>query len=139
MHDSIDSTFVEQYARDGFAVLRNALTPAEVAEVNCEALRICRAGMNPVEAGRDAHPGQSDADVLRQYLCIHHPHKISDVAMRVMRHPRIVDGLTRVIGPNVKAMQSMLFIKSEGKPGQACDVVAFRDAARRRVTVRDAL
>jgi ectoine hydroxylase-related dioxygenase (phytanoyl-CoA dioxygenase family) len=27
--------------------------------------------------------------------------------------------LTRVIGPDVKAMQSMLFIKSEGRPGQA--------------------
>ena len=119
MHDSIDEAFVAQYARDGFAVLRGALTPAEVAEVNSEALRICRAGLNPDDSAVDAHPGQSDADVLRQYLCIHHPHKISEVARQIMRHPRMVDGLTRVIGPNVKAMQSMLFIKSEGKPGQA--------------------
>ena len=29
-----------------------------------------------------------------------------------------MDVLTSVIGPNVKAMQSMLFVKSEGKPGQ---------------------
>ena len=36
-----------------------------------------------------------------------------------MFHPIIVDVLTRVLGPNVKAMQSMYFIKSEGKPGQA--------------------
>ena len=31
----------------------------------------------------------------------------------------MVVALTRVIGPDVKAMQSMLFIKAEGKPGQA--------------------
>jgi len=31
----------------------------------------------------------------------------------------VLDVLTRVIGPDVKMMQSMLFIKSEGKPGQA--------------------
>ena len=31
----------------------------------------------------------------------------------------ITDVLTRVIGPDVKCMQSMLFIKSSGKPGQA--------------------
>jgi hypothetical protein len=40
-----------------------------------------------------------------------------------MRHavaaPAIVEVLTRVISPNVKCMQSMLFIKSAGKPGQA--------------------
>lgn len=37
----------------------------------------------------------------------------------VLSHPAIVDGLVQVIGPNVKAMQSMLFIKAAGKPGQA--------------------
>ena len=37
----------------------------------------------------------------------------------MLAHRRIVDVLTNVIGPNVKAMQSMLFIKAEGKPGQA--------------------
>jgi ectoine hydroxylase-related dioxygenase (phytanoyl-CoA dioxygenase family) len=41
------------------------------------------------------------------------------VALRALTNPRIVDALVSVIGPNVKAMQSMLFIKSEGKPGQA--------------------
>jgi len=38
---------------------------------------------------------------------------------RHLSHPAQVDVLTRIIGPNVKCMQSMLFIKSSGKPGQA--------------------
>jgi phytanoyl-CoA hydroxylase len=57
--------------------------------------------------------------MLRRYLCIHFPHKVSTAAREAVTNPRIVEGLTAVIGPNVKAMQSMLFIKSEGKPGQA--------------------
>jgi phytanoyl-CoA hydroxylase len=36
-----------------------------------------------------------------------------------LTHPSIIDVLTKVIGPNAKWMQSMLFIKSAGKPGQA--------------------
>jgi ectoine hydroxylase-related dioxygenase (phytanoyl-CoA dioxygenase family) len=38
---------------------------------------------------------------------------------RMLAHPAIVEVLTGVIGPNVKCMQSMLFIKASGKPGQA--------------------
>ncbi len=34
-------------------------------------------------------------------------------------HESYVDVLTKIIGPNVKCMQSMLFIKASGKPGQA--------------------
>ena len=32
----------DRYARDGYAVLPGAFTPAEVAELRAEALRICR-------------------------------------------------------------------------------------------------
>ena len=58
-------------------------------------------------------------DVLRQFLCIHFPHKVSAVMLGLLSHPQAVANLIEVIGPDVKAMQSMLFVKSEGKPGQA--------------------
>ena len=61
----------------------------------------------------------TDAEILREYLCIHFPHKLSRADARALAAPGVVDVLTQVIGPNVKAMQSMLFIKAEGKPGQA--------------------
>jgi ectoine hydroxylase-related dioxygenase (phytanoyl-CoA dioxygenase family) len=44
---------------------------------------------------------------------------MSPVMARVMKHPAIVRILTAIIGPDVKCMQSMLFIKAAGKPGQA--------------------
>jgi Phytanoyl-CoA dioxygenase (PhyH) len=123
MHDRVDDAFREQYDRDGFAVLSRALSGEEVDALNAEAVQICRntplsGGIDLVEASVDLAEA-SDADVLRRFLCIHYPHKISELAAAAMRNQQILDTLTSVIGPNVKAMQSMLFVKSEGKPGQA--------------------
>jgi ectoine hydroxylase-related dioxygenase (phytanoyl-CoA dioxygenase family) len=36
-----------------------------------------------------------------------------------MAHPRLVEVLTAIIGPDVKSMQTMLFVKAAGQPGQA--------------------
>lgn len=119
LHDSVTPAFVEQYARDGFAVLGAALTADEVAAINAEAVRLCRGERGEIRRGYTPRPDDTDDDVLRRYLCIHHPHKVSPVIYDALKHPRIVEALTAVIGPNVKAMQSMLFIKAEGKPGQA--------------------
>lgn len=118
LHDSVSDALIEQVRSDGFGVLRGALTPDEVAEINAEAVRLCRGDLGEIGRAPVVGADESDADVLRRYLCIHHPHKLSDVVMRALAHPRLTDVLTRVIGPNVKSVQSMLFVKAEGRPGQ---------------------
>ncbi|MBE1489699.1 phytanoyl-CoA dioxygenase family protein [Plantactinospora soyae] len=118
LHDTVSEALIEQVREDGYGVLRNALSAAEVAEINAEAVRLCRGELGEIGQGPQTSVDESDADVLRRYLCIHHPHKLSDVVVRSLSSPRIVDALTSVIGPNVKSMQSMLFIKAEGRPGQ---------------------
>jgi phytanoyl-CoA hydroxylase len=119
LHQDVSDAFVEQFRRDGFAVLEGALTPAELAEVHAEMVRLCRGDLGTVGGEFQADQAGADEDVLRRYLCIHQPHKVSDVYLRALSQPRIVEALTNVIGPDVKAMQSMVFMKSEGKPGQA--------------------
>ena len=123
-----DHEFARHYGEFGFALMAGALNSAEVGAVNDDALRLCRGDYGRIEYGHpsageagavDVALGGTDEEVLRRYLCIHYPHKVSPAARAALAHPRIVRGLTAVIGPNVKAMQSMLFIKSEGKPGQA--------------------
>ena len=122
--------FAEHFDRHGFALLRDALSADEIAAVNADALRICRGDLGQIRfGGADpevrakeqalAAARHDDEAVLRQFLCVHFPHKISTACYDALGAPRIVQALTSVIGPNVKAMQSMLFIKSEGKPGQA--------------------
>jgi phytanoyl-CoA hydroxylase len=107
------------YQENGFLVLEDALGDDEIAALNAEAAQICRGERGDVRGITPAEPGEGDDEVLRRYLCIHFPHKISAEMREALAHPSITEVLTGVIGPNVKCMQSMLFIKASGKPGQA--------------------
>jgi ectoine hydroxylase-related dioxygenase (phytanoyl-CoA dioxygenase family) len=115
----LETTIAQTYERDGYAVLPGLLPSGEVAELRDEATAICRGLRGEIGGVTPPAPGDSDDDVLRRYLCIHFPHKASEVMHGYLAHPGVVDALTQVIGPDVKAMQSMLFIKPSGKPGQA--------------------
>ena len=112
LFDAAGPELAAHVAEHGFALLRDALSPAEVAEINAEALRICRGDYGDITYGyaepHDAAPAPaadlSDEEMLRQFLCIHYPHKLSAAAERALHTPKIVDALVSVIGPNVKAM-----------------------------------
>jgi phytanoyl-CoA hydroxylase len=107
------------YARDGYLIVENALDQHLLATVRAESTAICRGKRGLFEGISLARPDEDDGGVLRRVLCIHFPHKISAVMLDLARRPALVRPLTEVIGPNVKLMQSMLFIKSSGRPGQA--------------------
>ena len=110
---------VEFYKANGYLIIPNALSPAEVEELRHETTRICRGEAGEIRGVVSADPSESEEEVLRQYLCIHFPHKVSEVMTRYLAQATMVEALTGIIGPNVKCMQSMLFIKAAGKPGQA--------------------
>ncbi len=122
MFDVVDDAFEAHFRRHGFAILAAALSADDLAAMNAETLRLVRGELGEMAGAEDRHRvsvEDSDEDALRRFLCIHFPHKVSPVFADYMSQPQIVQALTRVIGPDVKAMQSMLFIKAEGKPGQA--------------------
>jgi len=115
----LDAEAAEFFRENGYLVVKDALSPAEVDEINHDASQICRGELGTYEGWKGPHDGQTDLEVFKQYLCIHFPHKISPVMHRYLAHRAMVETLTGIIGPNVKSMQSMLFIKASGKPGQA--------------------
>ena len=125
-------TLIERYQRDGYLVMEDLVSRSEVTELREEAEKLClerRAAL-----ARDADPAYRDP--LAAYLAIHFPHKLS-TRLEALAHPRIVEVLTSLIEPNVKCMQSMLFIKHAGKPGQAWrlqdeDFIPTRDRSARR-------
>ncbi len=110
---------VRFYHQNGFLVLLEGVLRAELEALKAEAALICRGERGQVRGVTSALEGESDLEVMRHYLCIHFPHKISSVMSEALAYPRMVEVLESIIGPNVKAMQSMLFIKASGKPGQA--------------------
>ena len=126
--DSLDANACDFYKDNGFLVITNAVTPDGLAELAAETVAVCRGEYGQVSRSPQAVGGPLTDEMLAEmpaeelishFLCIHHPHKISATFERYLAHPAIVAALTKVIGPNVKCMQSMLFVKSSGKPGQA--------------------
>ena len=107
------------YRANGYIVLENGCTPAEIEALKRETTLICRGDRGALPDHPAADAAEPDDSVLARFLCIHFPHKCSPVMLAAIHSPPTVQALTTVIGPNVKCMQSMLFIKSSGKPGQA--------------------
>jgi len=106
------------FRENGFLVVENALTTAEIEALRRETAAIARGDRGKLH-GQPEGPFESEEDRVKSVLCIHFPHKVSEIMFEMLAHPAAVEALTAVIGPNVKCMQSMLFVKSAGKPGQA--------------------
>lgn len=115
----MDAPKASFFRENGYLVAEDAYLPDQIEELKHDAAQICRGEHGSFRGLLPAEPGETDDDVLRRYLCIHFPHKMSAVMARTINHPATVDVLTSIIGPNVKCMQSMLFVKASGKPGQA--------------------
>ncbi len=107
------------YRENGYLVIHEALSRSEIAELIQSTTKLCRNQEGKIDGVEPAAESVSDTEVLQHVLCIHFPNKLSPVMQAALAHPAIVEVLTRVISPNVKCMQSMLFVKASGKPGQA--------------------
>ena len=110
---------VLNFRKNGFAVVEDALSDGVIAQLRQETTKICRGDLGHVAGLLPSSPEENGHEILERTLCVHFPYKISRIMFDVLAHPVIVDNLTKIIGPNVKCMQQMLFIKSPGKPGQA--------------------
>ena len=108
----------QAYAEDGFVVVPHALSRDDVDAAFEETARICRGERGDVK-GLEPAGSSAAGDPMARLLCVHFPHKISALFMDLLAWPSLVEALVEVIGPDVKGMQSMLFIKAPGKPGQA--------------------
>ncbi len=106
------------YRENGYLVIRDGLPRETVDDINHETVAICKGERGEIHNYEPAL-GLSDEDALRGVLCIHHPESVSRKLYDLLAQETIISVLTGIIGPNVKCMQSMLFIKSSGKPGQA--------------------
>ncbi|MCS7061920.1 MAG: phytanoyl-CoA dioxygenase family protein [Anaerolineae bacterium] len=113
--------FVDQ----GYLVVEDLVTPEELEELKRDTAFIARGGYpNPTLKPLPAE--MSDAQVLRNILCIHQPHYISPVMLKYVKHPKICGVLSQITAAHlpywdgsVKCMQSMLFVKPPQFQGQA--------------------
>lgn len=108
------------YRRDGYAVVQNLVSAEIVNRLKDEATHIVTGERGPILGSEIiAKEGIASEAVLQAVLAIHFPHKASPLMREMLGYEPIVEVLRHIIGPDIKCMQSMLFVKNAGKPGQA--------------------
>ena len=102
------------FRRDGYLILRGLLPAAHVQEL--------RDHTDALLDGRETLNGYIDAatkeDRERQLLRVHQGHFRHELWERYLLHPRILDVVQALQGPDVIALQTMLFTKAPGAFGQ---------------------
>jgi chlorinating enzyme len=105
------------YQRDGFIVVRGL--------VSSDAIEELKAYADDMLYGRIDAPGarapsfdSTPADLYKRFTRIHMIHRHHAVAEKYLLDPRIVDVLEALIGPDVLALQTMLFLNPPGLGGQ---------------------
>jgi len=121
----VDQGQVEFYVDNGYLAVPNLLDAAELEELNQDIVRVARGGY-PNLTIEPVPQELRDEEVLSKILAIHQPHYVSPVMEKYTRHPQISGVLSQITGAhlahwsgNVKCMQSMLFFKPPGYPGQS--------------------
>jgi phytanoyl-CoA hydroxylase len=106
---------VAQFVDEGFLVVPSLINADDVERARNEAAKFA--------AGE--YPAKNLPDNGR-ILAVHFPHWVSPVARELVCHPGVVDVVSNVAGAHLahwdgsaKCMQSMLFLKPPGLPGQA--------------------
>lgn len=125
-----------RFRRDGFLVVRGLVNADEVAELRQHTEDLMQ-GRLPEQRGTrmadrdlaqdrgvtaqglEAPPEHlSPVEKAQFFLRVHMLHRKLELHEHYMLHPRVLDVLEVIIGPDVLAMQTMLFLKPPGKPGQ---------------------
>jgi phytanoyl-CoA hydroxylase len=105
------------YQRDGFLVVRGLVPPAdmELLEEHAMDLFYGRASVPGVEP---PPPNATPEQLTQRFTRVHMLHWVDAVSERFLLHPRVLDVLEALIGPDVLALQTMLFYNPPGKGGQ---------------------
>lgn len=105
------------FQREGYLIVRGLVPPEDVAEFVRHTDDVL-AGREPVPGSHHVIKGWSMEEAERQFNRTFMPHRHNPLHERFLLHPRVLDVLEAIIGPEVMAMQSMLFLKPPGSPGQ---------------------
>lgn len=114
-HVSVDEYVF--YQAHGYLVVKGLVSAEEIAELV--------AHTDNLRYGREIIPGVplppdtlTPEQRVQYWLRVHMLHRVSELHERYLLHPRILDVLEALIGPDVLALQTMLFFKQPGQPGQ---------------------
>lgn len=114
-----------RFRREGFLVVRGLVPAADIAELKAHteelmAGRLPEQRPDAPEADRLPAPSPTATPLEKAQAVarIHMLHRKLALHERYLLHPRVLDVLETLIGPDVLALQTMLFLKPPGSAGQ---------------------
>jgi phytanoyl-CoA hydroxylase len=111
---------VEEYVRfreQGYLVVKGLVPMSDVQMLIDHTDNILN-GRETVPTVKPPPDHFSPEEKLQYYVRIHMLHRVSALHERFLLHPRVLDVLEVLIGPDVLALQTMLFFKQPGQQGQ---------------------
>ena len=109
---------VKAFHEDGVLVVRDLIKQDEIQELLDHTVDIMEGKV--VIPGQIEPPDDSATteEIGRRYVRIHQLHFHLEIHERYLLYPPILDVLEVLIGPDIMAMQTMLFLKAPGQEGQ---------------------
>lgn len=110
-----------QYHRDGYLIVRGLLSKEDIDRLYDLAERTRTGTIKPKES-TSSYEDPENNDPLKaefvQQTRVHMVSRLDATAEWGMLHPRILDVTEAIIGPDVYALQSMMFLNPPGRGGQ---------------------
>src|SRR5438094_3804248 len=115
-----------QFRRDGVIVVRQLVPAEDTAELRSHTEDLMQGRLPEQQQDLKTAHGHSlrvpenlsPEERCKHFLRIHMLHRLLPLHEKYMLHPRVLDVLEVLIGPDVLALQTMLFIKPPGAAGQ---------------------
>lgn len=106
----------KSYWQNGYLVVRNLITPNDVAALQTFSMDVLHGRVTvpgvPAPTSNELH------ELYKRFTRIHMLHRQMAAAERYLLYPRVLDVLEALIGPDVLALQTMLFLNPPGLGGQ---------------------
>jgi ectoine hydroxylase-related dioxygenase (phytanoyl-CoA dioxygenase family) len=112
----IDPQLVTEFQERGFVVVPGLFAPDEVEAIKTHFMQLNAQKMGAFEGDTLV---RDDADPLKKYPRMVHPHRWDEVSLRWMLDDRLRQWTTALLGMEPYAAQTMFYFKPAGARGQA--------------------
>lgn len=110
----------EQFEKAGYLIVKEVFTKEEIHELDENFMEMSNVAIpGCFEPDLDQSLIDGEGDPLKRYPRMMHPHRVNDVAMRYMLHPKVMKILADLFEEEPLAAQSMFYFKPPRARGQA--------------------
>lgn len=103
--------------QDGFVKVESLIPQDDIRAMSAHMDRVIE-GIETAPGFPAINPYMAEAERVARFSRIHNAHRVHALHERFLLHPRILDVIEQLNGPDVLALQSMIFFKQPGQPGQ---------------------